>query len=325
MIIITGASGFLGAGLVQLLQNYNINEEIVGVTRNPSGNGTARFKSHQIDNYRESGWLSRISKDISTIIHCAGLAHVTKMDTNSPKQLEEFKDANMECTLDLARQAAKAGVKRFIFISTIGVNGDATEIGKPFKPKDTPNPKDLYSLSKFWAENGLKLISRETDLDVIIIRPPLIYGPGVKGNLKSLLWLLSLNIPLPLANIKNLRSFVALENLAKLLELCIRYESPINQPLFVSDCYDIGTSDLLKIISNATENKLRLLNVPHQTVRAVSKLFGLSSRLDKLYNSLQVDVEETKRILQWQPTVSLEEGIREMVVTSNNVKYTTSK
>ena len=118
---------------------------------------------------------------------------------------------------------------------------------------------------------------------------------------------------------------MAIENLAKLLELCIRSQSPITQPLFVSDCNDIGTSDLIKIILRATENNLKLLNVPHQTVRAVSKLFGLSSRVDKLYSSLHVDVEETKRILGWQPTINLEDAIREMVVTSKNVKYTTFK
>ena len=117
MIIITGASGFLGAGLVQLLREYNINEEIVGVTRNPGCNGSVRLRSYQINNYREAGWLARISKDVSTIIHCAGLAHVTKRSRNSDKQFDEFKEANLECTLDLAKQAAKAGVKRFIFIN----------------------------------------------------------------------------------------------------------------------------------------------------------------------------------------------------------------
>jgi nucleoside-diphosphate-sugar epimerase len=216
---------------------------------------------------------------------------------------------NVETTLQLASQAAACGVKRFIFISSIKVNGEQTEPGRPFRPDDTPAPQDPYGISKMEAEAGLREVAQETGMEVVIIRPPLVYGPGVKANFASMVKWLQRGVPLPLGAIHNCRSLVALDNLVDLIITCIHHPAAANQTFLVSDGEDVSTTELLRRMGAALGRPARLLPVPQQMLEWGAALAGKRDMAQRLFSSLQVDMDKTRQLLGWAPPVSLEQGL----------------
>lgn len=307
MLAITGYSGFVGDVLFHKLANFN-----------PTCIGRVRPKFIDCNHFISYDLFSRKNittqlNDIEVVIHCAGLAHIMSATSSNP--LDEFREINTFGTLDLAQQAADAGVKRFIFISSIKVNGESTELGLPFKPDDIFIPTDPYGLSKYEAEIGLYKIAAQTGMEVVIIRPPLVYGPGVKANFASMMKWVYKGMPLPLGGItENKRSLVSVNNLVDLIITCIDHPNAINQTFLVSDDDDVSTTQLLANMAIALPVTIRLIPIPSKWFTVVSRLIGKPAVSQRLCGSLQVDISKTKEVLNWQPPYSSTES---MINTAN--------
>ena len=236
------------------------------------------------------------------------------MNDRAADPLAEFRRVNVAGTLNLARQAVAAGAKRLVFVSSVKVNGEATLPGQPFKPDDTFVPQDPYGRSKFEAEVGLRALAAETGLEVAIVRPPLVYGPGVKANFAAMVRWLSLGVPLPLgAVVHNRRSLVALDNLVDLLLLCAKHPAAANQTFLASDGEDVSTADLLRRIGVALGNPARLLPMPVGVLKLGAAALRKADVAQRLLGSLQVDISKNRQLLGWQPPVSLDEGLKRVV------------
>jgi nucleoside-diphosphate-sugar epimerase len=236
------------------------------------------------------------------------------MNDKSVTSLSEYRRVNFEGTLQLARQAAHSEVKRFIFVSSIKVNGEETNRRAPFTASGDPMPTDPYGISKYEAEKGLMKLSNETGMEVVIIRPPLIYGHNVKANFALLIRLMNLSLPLPLGAINtNRRSFVALDNLIDLIVTCISHPAAANETFLVSDGEDLSTTDLLRRIAKAMGKSPRLIPIPPSILRAGAALLGKKDMAQRLLGSLQVDIEKTRRLLNWSPPITVDEGLRRAV------------
>lgn len=281
-ILVTGASGFIGAALMRRLEEENACHAVGSRTRLSA----------------EAEWAPEL-EHVEIIVHCAARVHI--MRDKSSDSLAIFRAINVEGTLRLARQAAAAGVKRFIFISSIKVNGEETQIDKPFSADDLPNPQDAYGISKREAEDGLREIANSTGMEVTIIRPPLVYGPGAKGNFASLVRLVRSRIPLPLAAIKNRRSLVGLDNLVDLIVTCLTHREAANQTFLVSDGHDLSTPELLSAIASALGIRLHLFYVPTTLINVAAQALGMRDLTRRLCGSLQVDISKTTSHLGWTP------------------------
>ena len=249
--------------------------------------------------------------DCNVVAHGAARVHV--MNDSSIDPLSAFRSTNTLGTLNLAKQAAEFGVKRFIFISSIKVNGEFTVKGSSFKFDDTYVPDDPYGLSKYEAEVGLRKIAQETGMEVVIIRPPLIYGPGVKGNFVNMMRWLNKGVPLPLGAIHNIRSLVSIDNLVNLIVTCIEHPNAANQTFLVSDDEDISTSGLLSKLGLSLGVTNRLLPIPGTLLEFLAKLLGKYAVAQRLLGSLQVDITKTKEQLNWEPPFSIDEGLKKTV------------
>ena len=288
--LVTGATGFVASILCNILETANYN-----VTR-----------SNQ--RMSEADW-SQSLVDIKTVTHLAARVHVMQDKSSDP--LTEFRVINVQGTLNLARQAAAAGVKRFIFLSSIGVNGAVTELGKRFTTDDKPAPHSHYAVSKQEAEIGLRKIVAETGMQVVIIRPPLIYGANAPGNFGSLLSIIKRGVPLPLGlATHNRRSFVALNNLVNFIITCVHHPNAANQTFLVSDNEDVSTADLLRRMAVALGVPSRLIPVPLCVLNVSAKLLGKADVVQRLLDSLQVDITKSKVLLGWEPPFSMAEGLR---------------
>jgi nucleoside-diphosphate-sugar epimerase len=243
---------------------------------------------------------------VDAVVNCAARVHV-RHDTSSDP-LAEFRRVNVAGVLNLARRAADAGVKRFIYISSIGVNGPET-FGVPFTAEDEPGPHSPYAVSKHEAELGLRQLTRETGLEVVIIRPPLVFGPGAPGNFKRLLQIVYRGIPLPLGAIHNKRSLVALDNLVDLIIVCLQHSAAANQTFLVSDGEDLSITGLLQRTGEALGRPARLLPMPEFVVQTVARLLGKASIAQQLCGSLQVDISKTRDLLGWTPPVSVDDAL----------------
>jgi nucleoside-diphosphate-sugar epimerase len=232
------------------------------------------------------------------------------MREDSTTQANLFDKVNVAGTINLARQAVRAGVTRLIFISSIKVNGEETEKGRSFSAADAPTPVDAYGQSKLAAENGLRAVSAETGLEVVIIRPVLVYGPGVKANFRSMMRWIERGIPLPLGAIKNARSLVAIDNLVDLIVTCLDHPSAPGEVFLVSDGEDLSTPQLLGRMGAAMKRPVRLLSVPLPLLSAAAILFGRTAYIKRLCGSLQVDIEKTRRVLGWSPPVSVDAALQ---------------
>jgi nucleoside-diphosphate-sugar epimerase len=246
-------------------------------------------------------------QDVQAMVHCAARVHV--MDDRSDDPLAAFRAANVEGTLSLAKLAAAAGVRRFIFISSIKVNGEGTLIGQPYTSEDEPAPQDPYGISKLEAEQALQALSTQTGMEVVIIRPVLVYGPGVKANFRSMMSWLTKGVPLPLGAIPNKRSLVALDNLVDLIITCIDHPAAANQTFLVSDGEDLSTSELLRRMGTALDTPARLIPVPASMLQMGARLIGKSGVAQRLCGSLQVDITKTRALLGWSPVVSVDQAL----------------
>jgi nucleoside-diphosphate-sugar epimerase len=247
-------------------------------------------------------------KNVEVVVHLAARAHILKEKSADP--LGDFRQVNLEGTLNLALQAAKSGVKRFVFISSVGVNGSQTQIGHSFSEVDQPNPHNAYAISKLEAEQGLLRISNESGLEVVIIRPPLVYGLNAPGNFGSLLRAVHRGWPLPLGAVHNQRSLVALDNLVDFIITCINHPQAANQTFLVSDGQDLSTSELVRCMAQVAGLSAHLLPVPVWALKAGASLLGRGDVVQRLCGNLQIDISKARSLLGWVPPVSVEEGLR---------------
>lgn len=299
-ILLTGFTGFVGSKLLKNLAN----KEMVLLGRHKPEISTLSFYHYE---FNAQSLYGSAFQGVDVVIHCAARVHM--MNDSSSDPLAAFREVNTLGTLNLARQAAAAGVKRFIFLSSVKVNGEGTAEGKAFCYNDTVQPEDAYGISKAEAEAGLKQIAAETGMEVVIIRPPLVYGPGVKANFAAMLKMAEKNLPLPLGAIHNKRSLVALDNLVDLIVTCIDHPKAANQTFLVSDDQDVSTTELLNLMTRAAGKKPWLLPVPMSWLKLAGKLTGKQAVIDRLCGNLQVDISHTKETLGWKPPLTVEEGI----------------
>ena len=257
-----------------------------------------------------SDWSAAVLKQ-DAVIHAAARVHVMKDQMSNP--LAGYRCVNVDGTLQLAKQAAAAGVKRFIFISSVKVNGEATLPGIPFSAEDAPAPLDPYGVSKLEAEQGLREISAQTGMEVVIVRPPLVYGPGVKANFASMMLWVARGVPLPLGSIRNSRSMVALDNLVDLLVTCLKHPAAAGQTFLVSDGEDVSTTQLLRRTAQAMGKPSRLLPVPVDLLQWGAALAGKRDVAQRLCGSLQVDISKTRQLLGWSPPLTLDQGLKKAV------------
>jgi len=304
-ILVTGANGFVGRALCKALHQSSY--QVRTTTRTANKHQTSPDQFLVGDIIATTQW-EQVLPDINVVIHLAARVHV--MNDQAVDPLSEFRKVNVAGTLNLARQAAMAGVKRFIFISSIKVNGESTAANHPFSADDIPAPADAYGISKREAEDALRLLAEETGLEVVIIRPPLVYGPGVKANFLSMMRWLHKGLPLPLGNIDNKRSLVALDNLVDLIATCVDHPAAANQTFLVSDDEDLSTSGLLHRMAKALGKTAWLLPFPGWLLTMVAGLIGKKAVAQRLCDSLQVDITKTRQVLNWTPPINVDEGLR---------------
>ncbi|WP_460120623.1 UDP-glucose 4-epimerase family protein [Pseudomonas sp. H3_G09] len=304
-VLVTGANGFVGEALAfRLLVDkvYTVIAAARGATRLQ---GLCQVEPFDLN---QPLLLSSL-RNVEVVVHCAARVHV--MNDSSADPLNEFREVNVQGTLRLARSAAASGVKRFIFISSIKVNGESTQAGKPFTALDQPNPSDSYGVSKYEAEIALQQLACETAMEVVVIRPPLVYGPGVKANFLNMLDWLDRGVPLPLGSIYNRRSLVAINNLISLIVRCIDHPAAANQTFLVSDGEDLSTSQLLRRLSEALGKPARLLPVPEWILKVSASIVRKSAVIQRLCGSLQVDIQKNRDLLGWTPPVNVDTAMRQ--------------
>lgn len=304
-ILLTGASGFLGKAALRYFIDRKIS--VRPVYRSVVQAEDSISDPVVVSNLDESVDWKPFLHNIGVVVHAAARAHIMKDDAADP--LSEYRRINVQGTLNLARQSAAAGVKRFIFISSVKVNGESTKNGIPFKADDIPAPEDAYGVSKAEAEEGLQRISRESGMEIVIIRPVLIYGFGVKGNFANLVKIIRKSIPIPLGAVKNnKRSLVSLDNLLDLIFLCINHPNAANQIFLVSDGHDLSTYEMLHRISIAEKKNLYLIPVPVIFLSFAAKILGKRAVADRILGSLQVDIGKNYKLLGWVPPMDIQSG-----------------
>ncbi len=305
-LLITGANGFVGNALSREATSRGLHVRRVQRSSAPGQEGPGTHAIGAI--HAHTSWDEAL-QDVHTVIHTAARVHV--MNDTATDPLEAFRETNTAGTLHLARQCAVSGVRRLVFVSSVKVNGESTPIGHPFTHLEKPAPLDPYGISKFEAEQGLHAIAAETGLEVVVVRPPLVYGPGVKANFASLMQVLQRGIPLPLGAVTdNRRSLVALDNLVDLLLTCAGHPAAANQTFLVSDGTDLSTTDLLRRMGKALEKPARLLPIPPALLQLGAALIGKENVAQRLLGNLQVDITHTRETLGWTPPIGVDEGLR---------------
>jgi len=306
-MLVTGASGFVGAAL---LENVLATERfsVIAPTRTPLADAP-RLVQVPIENLDgQTPWQAIFTSPIDVVVHCAARVHV--MDEAAKDPLAEFRRVNVQGTLNLARHAAEAGVKRFIFLSSIKVNGESTESGHAFTPDYFVPPTDPYGRSKWEAEQQLHALAAESGMEVVVIRPVLVYGPGVRANFRSMMNWLVKGVPMPLGAIDNRRSLVSVVNLVSLMVCCIDHPAAANQTFLVSDGEDISTPQLLSRLGIHLGRKPVLLPVPQRLLYLAGALLGKRAMVERVCGSLQVDIAKTRNLLGWSPVVSLDSALK---------------
>lgn len=304
--LITGANGFIGSALAKRLLSEGISVRSAVRAMKTKKETSETVEVGNISS--ETDW-SKALGTVQQVVHLAARVHV--MDDISLDPLNDFRLVNVGGTINLAKQAAAAGVKRFIYLSSIKVNGESTELNSPFTVQDVPSPTDPYGTSKLEAEHALKKVAAETGMEIVIIRPPLVYGPGVRANFFSLMSWVKQGLPFPFAAItNNRRSFVSLDNLIDFILTCLIHPKAANQMFLVSDGEDLSTVDLLTRIGTALEKPARLFFVPDSFLKLSAKILKKESVYQRLCGSLQLDIHHTCEFLKWTPPISVDEGLR---------------
>ncbi|SFM64239.1 Nucleoside-diphosphate-sugar epimerase [Ectothiorhodospira mobilis] len=304
-ILITGATGFIGTALAQRLDAEGM--AVRGTVRHQAPKDAPYPVIPVGDLNGDTPWRAAL-QDVDTIVHLAARTFVPKAPEAAP--LSAFRRVNVEATAALARQAARAGVRRFIYVSTIKVHGESTPPDRPFREQDPLSPADAYARSKAEAEAALRSIARETGLETVILRPPLVHGPGMGGNLARLRRWVQRGVPLPLGAVTgNRRSLVGVDNLTDLILRCVDHPAAAHETFLVADGQDLSTADLLRAMGKAAGRPARLLPVPVPVLRATASLLGREEMARRVLDSLRVDASKVRRVLQWQPPVPLEQGL----------------
>ena len=306
-VLVTGGTGFVGSALAARLARDG--QYRVRITSRHAAATSAQDQvevAHPYDLSGETAWRGALD-DVDVVIHAAARVHVMRDAASSP--LREFRRVNVDGTMTLARQAATAGVRRFVFVSSIKVNGEATRPGTNFSADDVPAPVDAYGVSKLEAELALHELSRQTAMEIVVVRPPLVYGPGVRANFLSILRWLHRGVPLPFGAIDNRRSIVALDNLVDLLVTCVDHPAAAGKTFLVSDDQDLSTTELLRRCAQALGCRAHLIPVPVALIDLAARCLGRAELSRRLCGSLQLDISQTRRLLDWAPPVTTDDAL----------------
>lgn len=303
--LVTGANGFLGHAVWRRLNAMSGVQAVGSVRRAPELTGETFIKVGELT--PQADWSLTLA-GADAVVHLAARVHT--MHDTAADPLTAFRTVNVDGTLNLARQAADAGVKRFVFISSVKVNGEFTSPGQAFNETDVSNPQDAYGQSKHEAEEGLRQLTAKSGMEVVIIRPTLVYGPGVKANFAALMRAVQKGWPLPLGAVHNQRSLVALDNLVDFIITCINHPNAANQTFLVSDGQDLSTTELLKGMAKAAGVPSRLLPIPVRALQTAASVLGKGDVIQRLCGNLQVDISKARNLLGWSPPISVEEGLR---------------
>jgi UDP-N-acetyl-alpha-D-quinovosamine dehydrogenase len=307
-VLVTGATGFIGSAVLQGLSGRSFS--VIAGTRS-AVHSFDGIKSINLGDLSLSPDVSSSLDGVDVVIHLAARAHI--MNDTALDPLAEFRRVNTNATLNLASQAATAGVKRFVFLSSIKVNGEFTRGKQQFTSDDNSIPDEPYALSKYEAEQGLLELAKTTNMEVVIIRPPLVYGPGVKANFASMMKWVNKGVPLPFGAVHNHRSLVALDNLVSFILHCIEHPKAANEIFLISDDEDISTTELLYKVSNAFGKTSFLIPIPVSFMTFVAKLFGKGDMADRLFSSLRVDSSKARNLLAWKPMITMDEQLKKTV------------
>jgi nucleoside-diphosphate-sugar epimerase len=320
-VMVTGANGFVGKALIDFLTDNNI-EVLPSIRKLDPENDFSDFAVFESGDLNQSTNWEEALIGIDVIVHTAARVHVMAEKSSDP--LAEFRRVNVDATLNLARQAAKAGVKRFVYLSSVKVNGESSAYGTALKASDSTNPVGHYAISKLEAEQKLLNLSSDASLDVVIIRPPLIYGPGVKANFAMLASAVKIGLPLPFGSItQNFRSMVSLDNLIDFIYLCLEESAAANEIFMISDGEDVSTSGLVTRMAKIYKKRIWLVPVPIIVLRKVAHLISKQEALGRLVGNLQVDIKKNFDMLCWKPKMGLDEGLRKALTVQS--KQTTNQ
>jgi len=303
-ILITGGNGFIGASLAQYLSTAQ--EYAVDVTvRLKKQDSLAKYGVHEVADIDGAFDWSDVLIGVDCIVHTAGQAHVL---TPGVASLESFRRVNTDGTLNLARQAVKEGVRRFIFISSIGVNGTCT-LSEPFSEDSKARPQADYALSKYEAEQGLIELSKKSDMEIVIIRPPLVYAAHAPGNFQRLLRVVHSKVPLPFGSVHNSRSMIALDNLLSFIARCIKHPNAANELFLVADGLDVSISDIVSYLSIGMNRRSRLIPIPDVLLKRAALLIGKQGMYVQLCGSLTIDAKKSREYLDWAPLVTPKDAL----------------
>ncbi|MBN7771294.1 NAD-dependent epimerase/dehydratase family protein [Marinobacter daepoensis] len=317
-VLVSGATGFVGGAVVDRLMAQTELYEVIAVGRSGQSIGTegVQFISG-LELNKPTGW-SELLKGVDVVVHCAARAHIMNDQAQDP--LAEFRRVNVEGSLALADQAIAAGVKRFVFLSSIKVHGENTNRRPPFKASDRPSPEDAYAISKFEAEVALKARAANGDMEMVVVRPPLVYGPGVKGNFRSLLKLCHTPVPLPFGSMGNKRSMIYVGNLADFIEQCVSAANAANQDFLVSDDETFSLPELLAQVRRLMNRSPLMVPVPLVLFHVAGRVLGKSAAVDRLLGDLAIDSESARRRMKWSPPYPAKEGLQATVDDYNRRK-----
>ena len=303
--LVTGGNGFVGDAVWRRLNAMSSVQAVRSMRRADAFTDAGAVVVGDL--CAQTDWSIALA-GVDAVVHAAARVHVMAETTTNP--LNEFRRVNVQATLSLARQAAAAGVRRLVFVSSIKVNGEATQPGHPFTADDVPAPLDDYGVSKMEAEKGLRELAAHSNMEVVIVRPSLVYGAGVKANFAAMMRWIKRGIPLPVGAIHNLRSLVALDNLVDLIITCLMHPAAANQTFLVSDGEDLSTTQLLRRMGAALGKPARLIPVPVSVLKLGAALVGKPELAQRLCGSLQVDMSKTRELLGWTPPFSVDEGLK---------------